>query len=622
MRQKTPFRRISDHYELPSQVKRIQSQPASAQAQNMNQSDNSTTVETASNDGPSSSDNAVSHPQQNQQHVVDDMAAFLNVLPSYYRTGLDGQLASPHQISELLEVIIDLGRVPEARFVDGSIVLSDREATREDIQSVIAGLGRFGDDNRAGIERTLHRFSAIRDREGTPVGLTCRVGRAVFGSVRLIQDLIESGRSVLILGRPGVGKTTILREVARVLADNASRRVVIVDTSNEIGGDGAVAHPAVGRARRMQVPNTELQHRIMIEAVENHMPEVVVIDEIGTELEAIAARTIAERGVQLVATAHGNTLGNVISNPTLSDLVGGTQAVTLGDIEARRRRTQKTVLERKHTPTFDVVVEMHERNYVGVHNDVGRAVDRMLRGLQVPLEMRRLKEDGTIESQVEDAMQSEDGFETAAFDLNSIRSPRRSFELSSESNNGDTSRAAPSESRDEGTSTISDPPPVRVHPFGVPRDTIRSAIRAMGVPAALSDSAREADVLVTTKLHYGRRPPAVKRAERDGVPVYVLRRGTREQIEQFLSRFETQRPPLTNGKSSSSFEDEIVVEEALEEAERAVERVLSGDRKVNLSAQSAHIRRLQHALAARYNVGSSSTGHEPNRHVIIRRRRR
>ena len=559
--------------------------------------------------------------QLNRQHVVDDMGAFLNVLPDAFRAGLNGDASEPHDMSGLLEIIVDLGRVPEARFVDGSVILTDEEVTRNDIESVIAGLGRFGDDNRAGIERTLHRFSVIRDREGNPVGLTCRVGRAVFGSVRLIQDLIESGRSVLILGRPGVGKTTILREVARVLADDASRRVVIVDTSNEIGGDGAVAHPAIGRARRMQVPNTELQHRIMIEAVENHMPEVVVIDEIGTELEAIAARTIAERGVQLVATAHGNTLGNVISNPTLSDLVGGTQAVTLGDIEARRRRTQKTVLERKHTPTFDVVVEMRERNYVGVHIDVGRAADRMLRGLQVPLEMRRLEEDGSVESQVEDAMQSEDGFETAAFDLNSIRSPRRSYDLDNGHSNGNGSRSHRSEAAGE-IEPLPERPPIRAHPFGVPRETLRSAIRAMGVPVVLAESASEADVLVTTKLHYGRRPPAVKRPERDGVPVYVLRRGTREQIEQFLSRFEIERPGLRNGNGDQSAEEEMILEEALEEAERAVERVLSGDRKINLSAQSAHIRRLQHALAARYNVGSASTGHEPNRHVIIRRRRR
>ena len=565
-----------------------------------------------------------------QRHVVDDMDAFLNVLPEPLRTGLAENMSDPDDMSGLLEIIVDLGRVPEARFIEDSIVLSDDEVTREDIASVISGLGRFGDDNRAGIERTLHRFSVIRDREGNPVGLTCRVGRAVFGTVRLIQDLIESGRSVLILGRPGIGKTTILREVARVLADDASRRVVIVDTSNEIGGDGAVAHPAIGRARRMQVPNTELQHRIMVEAVENHMPEVVVIDEIGTELESIAARTIAERGVQLVATAHGNTLGNVISNPTLSDLVGGTQAVTLGDIEARRRRTQKTVLERKHTPTFDVVVEMRERYYVGVHNDVGRAVDRMLRGLQVPLDMRRLKDDGSVETQVEDAMASEDGFETAAFDLNSIRSPRRSFDSANEpenrngNGNGNGVKELKSDPVDEDQILDGPPeqPPIRVHPFGVPRESLRSGIRAMGVPVALSESAADADILVTTKLQYGRRPPAVKRAERDGVPVYVLRRSTREQIEQFLSRFEIERPGFTNGDTSQSSEDELIVEEAIEEAEQAVERVLSGDRKINLAAQSAHIRRLQHALAARYNVGSASTGHEPNRHVIIRRRRR
>ena len=565
-----------------------------------------------------------------QRHVVDDMDAFLNVLPEPLRTGLAENMSDPDDMSGLLEIIVDLGRVPEARFIEDSIVLSDDEVTREDIASVISGLGRFGDDNRAGIERTLHRFSVIRDREGNPVGLTCRVGRAVFGTVRLIQDLIESGRSVLILGRPGIGKTTILREVARVLADDASRRVVIVDTSNEIGGDGAVAHPAIGRARRMQVPNTELQHRIMVEAVENHMPEVVVIDEIGTELESIAARTIAERGVQLVATAHGNTLGNVISNPTLSDLVGGTQAVTLGDIEARRRRTQKTVLERKHTPTFDVVVEMRERYYVGVHNDVGRAVDRMLRGLQVPLDMRRLKDDGSVETQVEDAMASEDGFETAAFDLNSIRSPRRSFDSTNEpenrngNGNGNGVKELKSDPVDEDQILDGPPeqPPIRVHPFGVPRESLRSGIRAMGVPVALSESAADADILVTTKLQYGRRPPAVKRAERDGVPVYVLRRSTREQIEQFLSRFEIERPGFTNGNTSQSSEDELIVEEAIEEAEQAVERVLSGDRKINLAAQSAHIRRLQHALAARYNVGSASTGHEPNRHVIIRRRRR
>jgi len=317
-------------------------------------------------------------------------------------------------------VILDLGRNAEARFPLEQIPLSEIEVSRNEISHVVQQVGHFGDDNRAGIERTLHRISVMRNRAGEPVGLTCRVGRAVYGSVRLIEDLIRSGKSVLILGRPGVGKTTILRETARVLADEAKKRVVIVDTSNEIAGDGDVPHPAIGRARRMQVGNTGLQHNVMIEGVENHMPEVIVIDEMGTELEAIAARTIAERGVQLVATAHGNSLTNVVSNPTLSDLVGGTQTVTLGDIEARRRRTQKTVLERKHDPTFDIVVEIRERNVVAIHPEVGTAVDRMLRGISIPQEARRLQENGLVETKIEEMPGTESEFQSAPFDVNAL----------------------------------------------------------------------------------------------------------------------------------------------------------------------------------------------------------
>jgi len=284
--------------------------------------------------------------------------------------------------------VLDLGRLPEVRFPHSAAAVGDDDVTVQDIEHVVRRVGQFGDDNRAGIERTLHRISVIRNRAGDPVGLTCRVGRAVFGTIRILQDLVMTGESLLLLGRPGIGKTTMLREVARVLADDGERRVVIVDTSNEIAGDGDVPHPAIGHARRMQVPRTELQHRLMIEAVENHMPEVIIIDEMSAELEALAARTIAERGVQLIATAHGNTLANVVSNPTLSDLVGGTQSVTLGDIEARRRRTQKTILERRHEPTFDIVVEIRDRNRVAVHRDAGQAVDSMLRGFPTPLEVR------------------------------------------------------------------------------------------------------------------------------------------------------------------------------------------------------------------------------------------
>src|SRR6184192_275195 len=334
-----------------------------------------------------------------REHLLatDELDAILHALPPELVQrvrGLDG-------LEGLLEIVMDLGRLPEARFTGREETLSDHEVSAEDLAYVISHIGQFGGDNRAGIERTLHRISALRNRAGKVVGLTLRVGRAVYGTVEIIRDIVESGRSILLLGRPGVGKTTMLREVARVLADEFGKRVVVVDTSNEIAGDGDIPHPGIGRARRMQVAAPSLQHAVMIEAVENHMPEVVVIDEIGTEAEALAARTIAERGVQLIATAHGKTLDNLLMNPTLSDLVGGIQPVTLGDEEARRRGTQKTVLERKAPPTFDVLVEMQERQRVAVHRDVSETVDAVLRGQPVAVEIRSRRDDGTVERRLE-----------------------------------------------------------------------------------------------------------------------------------------------------------------------------------------------------------------------------
>ena len=326
----------------------------------------------------------------------DDLEALLDALPPE----IGQRMRSLDQVGSVIEVVMDLGRKPEARFGGGGEeVLLDREISPEDIQYVVEHVGSFGEDNRAGIERTLHRISAIRNRNGKIVGLTCRVGRAVFGTIEIVDDLVESGQSILIMGRPGIGKTTMLREAARVLADDLDKRVVIVDTSNEIAGDGDIPHPGIGRARRMQVRTPDLQHAVMIEAVENHMPEVIVIDEIGTELEALAARTIAERGVQLIGTAHGNNLDNLMLNPTLSDLIGGIQTVTLGDDEARRRRTQKSVLERKAPPTFDVVVEIQDRDRVAVHADVAETIDAMLRGDALAPEMRWRDEGGVHRSQ-------------------------------------------------------------------------------------------------------------------------------------------------------------------------------------------------------------------------------
>jgi stage III sporulation protein SpoIIIAA len=330
-----------------------------------------------------------------QRESIDDLDALLASLPPEIVAAVHGL---PDRTS-LIEVVMDLGRGPEARFPDSEVTLLDREIVEADIAFVVEHIGTFGDDNRAGIERTLHRISAIRNRNGKIVGLTCRIGRAVYGTIEIINDFVETGKSILIMGRPGIGKTTMLREAARVLADNMGKRVVVVDTSNEIAGDGDIPHPAIGKARRMQVRTPSLQHEVMIEAVENHMPQVIVIDEIGTELEAQAARTIAERGVQLIGTAHGNNLDNLMLNPTLSDLIGGIQSVTLGDEEARRRRTQKSVLERKAPPTFDVIVEIQDRERVVVHADVADTIDAMLRGDPVAPELRWRDEEGVHRSQ-------------------------------------------------------------------------------------------------------------------------------------------------------------------------------------------------------------------------------
>ena len=327
-----------------------------------------------------------------QDTVRQELDQLLDVLPQK----IVDALRIRDDVGELLEVVLDLGRMPEARFPSGDLYLDDRQVTPEDIEYVIQRVGNFGDDHRAGLERTLHRISSILNREGRVVGITCRVGRAIFGTIKIIEDLAFSGKNILLLGRPGVGKTTMLREMARVLSEEARKRVIIVDTSNEIAGDGDVPHPAIGRSRRMQVTTPAKQHAVMIEAVENHMPEVIIIDEMGTEQEAVAARTIAERGVQLIATAHGNTLDNLIMNPTLSDLVGGVQSVTLGDQEARYRGTQKSILERKAPPTFDVVVEIRSWHRLAVHDGVTQVVDQWLRGFPISAEIRWLDEDGQV----------------------------------------------------------------------------------------------------------------------------------------------------------------------------------------------------------------------------------
>jgi stage III sporulation protein SpoIIIAA len=586
-----------------------------------------------------------------RRETTDDLDALTEALPPEICDRLRG-LANR---TDLLEVVMDLGRRPQARFTTGEEDLLDREITDADIAYVIDHIGVFGDDNRAGIERTLHRISAIRNRSGKVVGLTCRIGRAVFGTIDIIRDIAESGQSILILGRPGVGKTTMLREVARVLADDLGKRVVVVDTSNEIAGDGDIPHPGIGDARRMQVRTPTEQHAVMIEAVENHMPEVIVIDEIGTELEAGAARTIAERGVQLVGTAHGNTLDNLMLNPTLSDLVGGIQPVTLGDEEARRRGTQKTVLERKAPPTFDVLVEIVERDYVIVHRNVAETVDAILRGHMVPPEARYRDESGELKAMTKydyrisetpagnpafapleptggfgafgrggrpataaSAGRSERGglrplpggnagprslpgerLSGAVPTLQPDREARRELELALSEMDDEASLDRPIGAQ----RPVRSHRPMSVFAFGVSRKRLEQAVRELAVPVTVARELDEADAVVTLRNYYRRKPAALRDAESHGVPIYVLKTNTLLQMENMLaSLFDLEANPQ---------------EAALRETAEAIGLVQASGRPMELAPQNAYVRRLQHQMAEKNALMSRSRGSEPNRRVEL-----
>jgi stage III sporulation protein SpoIIIAA len=506
-----------------------------------------------------------------QQNITDDLEALIAVLPE----PIQEALREADRADELIEVILDLGRRAEARFTDCEIELSEEEVTQEEIDYVVQRIGEFTDDNRAGIERTLHRISAIRNRQGHIVGLTCRVGRAVYGTINIVQDIIESGQNILLLGRPGVGKTTLLREAARVLAEK--KRVVVVDTSNEIAGDGDIPHPAIGRARRMQVAMPSLQHEVMIEAVENHMPEVIIIDEIGRQLEAEAARTIAERGVQLVGTAHGNALDNLMLNPTLADLVGGIQSVTLSDEEARRRGTQKSVLERKAPPTFDVVVEIQNRQQLAVHHNVAAAVDAILRGRNLPAEIRYRDEAGEI--QIEKTTLPP----PALAEKQAFVQPRRATSQRTDS--------------------------MRIYPYGISQNRLAQAASELHLPVVVVKELRNADGVITLKNYYRKRPQPIAEAEQRGIPIYVLRSNTIMQMEKCLADI-----------FQVDIEEADPFALAMRETQEAIQKVLAGSsRAVDLSPQNAYIRRQQHQMAREADLISHSYGREPRRCVRIYR---
>ena len=495
-----------------------------------------------------------------------ELSQLLDIFPLPIRQAL---VRLPN-LEAIIEVVLDLGRPPEARFENDFIYLSDVCVTNEDIAHVSSRISSFGNDNRAGIEQTLHRISAMRNRAGKIVGLTCRVGRAVYGTIDIVLDVLQSGQSICLLGRPGVGKTTMLRECARILSESR-KRVVIVDTSNEIAGDGDVPHPGIGMSRRMQVRDPELQHGTMIEAVENHMPQVIVIDEIGTAAEAEAARTIAERGVTLIGTAHGQTLENLLMNPTLSDLVGGISAVTLSDEEARRRGTRKTVLERKAPPTFDVVVEIHDRDRLAIHKNVAEVVDALLRGYQPQPEIRQRTASGDV------AIVQEADAESMPHVAMDFHDPHDADE------------------RDR---------PVAIFPYGVSRSKIERAIANLRINASISRTWDDADIVLTLKTLERRQQTKLKQIASDNVPIYSIKTNTTTQIQSALRDF----------FNLGSIDTEEI---ALREAEEAIYQVMLTSQAAELTPQTSYVRRMQHQLAEKYRVQSRSTGLEPNRRVMI-----
>ena len=558
------------------------------------------------------------------QRVTDDLDRLLEVLPQVVQTCLASEAAR----DQLIEVVLDLGRVPEARYPARAVSLGAEPLGRLELAAVVERVGAFGGDNRAGIERTLHRISAIRNRSGEIVGLTCRVGRSVFGTVAMVRDLLDGGDSLLLMGRPGVGKTTALREIARVLADDLGKRVVVIDTSNEIAGDGDIPHPAIGRARRMQVARPELQHQVMIEAVENHMPEVIVIDEIGTELEAQAARTIAERGVMLVATAHGNELTNLIKNPTLCDLVGGIQSVTLGDEEARRRRTQKTVLERAADPTFPLAVEMHTRHRWLVHRDVARTVDWLLRGQTARPEIREVGPDGqltrqapsppslsspTLSSSTLAISQPQNRPEHPPMPHGRVR-PALLLPLEDDAGDDPGLVASPGQS-------------LRVYGSGISRSQLEQVARSRQLPLEVAGSVELADVVLAVRQQLGRDPHVRRQAQELGIPILVIKSAALPQVQRGLERLLANRQGSPAGEPEAADESQAHAVQsaglddalaALEECRLAVEQVvLPEGHPVELLPRNGRVRQMQAELASRYRLRTAVFGRGPAQYLRV-----
>lgn len=560
--------------------------------------------------------------------IADDLDKLLEILPNFVKEPLQQH---PNR-NNLIEVVMDLGRRPEARFPDNPEYLSQRSISWQDLDYCVKKVGNFSGDNRAGIEKTLHRISSLRNREGSVIGLTCRVGRAVFGTISIIRDLLQQGDSILLLGKPGVGKTTAVREMARVLADEMEKRVVIIDTSNEIAGDGDIPHPAIGRARRMQVARPDLQHQVMIEAVENHMPEVIIIDEIGTELEALAARTIAERGVQLVGTAHGNHLESLIKNPTLADLIGGIQYVTLGDDEAKRRGTQKSILERKAEPAFQIAIEIHERNVWIVHNKVKETIDQILQGHQPFVQKRQIQANGRILIKCYPSQSIEVlpvNISNARKSINAQQAPpvlqyrelrNKSLDLN-KSQNRDTSLLSTTFNAPININKQSlqlEIPHQYLYAYSLSWQHITSVISSLDLPIILTKEIEKSDAILALRNQVKQNTKLRQIAKSKQIIIYTIQNSTVPQITRALRK-------ILNIHTSSGLNwvelcknknfDEI---QALQEAKLAIETIILNESSiVQLTPRSACIRKMQHNLVDNYQLRARSFGEEPYRKLRI-----
>lgn len=529
----------------------------------------------------------------NDVQFHSDLDRLIEILPEKVKKHITYE-----NMEDVIEIVLDIGRLPEIRHSGGKIDCLGIEPIKDDdIAYITHKIADFTSDNRSGIPGTLHRISAIRNRQGKVVGLTCRIGRVVTGTIACIKDFVTQGKSILFLGRPGVGKTTKLREISRLMADELGKRVIVVDTSNEIAGDGDYPHPAIGKARRMQVKQPEFQKDIMIEAVENHTPEVIIVDEIGTEEEAQAARTIAERGVMLIATAHGNTLDNLIKNPTLSDLVGSIQSVTLGDDEAKRRGSQKTVLEREKQPTFDIVIEIIDRDTLAVYKDTSEAVDYILRGWPIRPEIRKIDQSFEAKTPVKtDSVAAEIQSKVTSIEQKILPNPTDSLKFSF--------------SRKEYVNEVKGFK--KIYIYAVSRSIVEKVIERLDLNAEITRNIEDADVVIAHKNFAKGGAKILSTANDYRIQVFYVKTNSMAQIQKVV------KEALGIQETSEvlqGYYDEA--ERALDEAKAAIAKILEGEEHIELTPQNQKIRKLQHELIEQHNLASQSVGEGSQRHLRI-----